>query len=829
MSAARLTASWVASAAFAVVAAPSSPDVDLLLPRGGQRGSEVSVEFHGARLADAADLLFTSPGIELLELAAADEVRVTAKLRIAADCCMGEHQLRLRTRSGLSRLLTFWVGPFPSVDEIEPNQELAQAQLLPRNVTVHGVATNEDVDLFALDAGAGETISVEVEALRLGDALFDSFIAILDARRFELASCDDSALWKQDPVVSAIAPSDGRYYVLIRESSFGGNDRFRYRMHVGDFPRPLSLFPAAGRAGATAEIELRGGAAGTLHQALAIPNPAPTDFAIWPERDGIAAPSGLPFRVRPFDGVVEIEPNDELATAAGTNGVAAAAPIGFDGCIATPGDVDWFRVALKKDERMNVRVVARQLRSALDPVLSVHATDGRQLDASDDTIGLDSYLAFTAPADGDYFFRVADHLRAGSPLHVYRLEVFPITASLSLDLPRFGRDSQARQAIAIPRGGRGATVIHAGRNQWSGALALTADGLPEGVTCTAVPMGRSVDTTLLFFAAATDAPLAARLAEIAGESTEPAVKGRLRQRFDLVVAQPNDTSYYESYCDRLPLAVVEEAPFTIEVAPIKVPLVHFGQMPLKVTLQRHEGFDRPVTLRLLGAHNGIGAQPTIDVPAGQSSAIYMLNANGDAEARRHTVALVGEADAGRGLVLLASAPIEFDVAPPYLGLKLDLAAAEQGAAVQIVAHVTPTTPFVGKAKVSLRGLPAQATCVDLECESAEATLVFDVTTTKETPVGKHTTLFCQVIIEQEGEPIVHFLGGGGTLRVDPPAPPKVEAPAVVAAAPAVAPIEALPVAAPPAPPKKPLSRLEQLREDARKKAEAANQPVGGQQ
>ena len=227
-----------------------------------------------------------------------------------------------------------------------------------------------------------------------------------------------------------------------------------------------------------------------------------------------------------------------------------------------------------------------------------------------------------------------------------------------------------------------------------------------------------------------------------------------------------------------------------------------------------------VALRLLGAHNGISAQPTIDVPAGQDGGVYVLNANGDAEVGHHTVAVQGEADGGRGLVLATAPPVEFDVAPPFVTLKLDLAAVEQGQTVQLVAHVTPNRPFTGKAKLSLRGLPAQATCADLECESVESTLVFDVATTKETPVGKHTTLFCQVVIEQDGEPTLDYLGGGAILRVDPPAPPAAAPEPAVAAA-------AAPAAAPSPAAKRPLSRLEQLREEARQKAEAAAKPAGG--
>ncbi|MBL8843672.1 MAG: PPC domain-containing protein [Planctomycetes bacterium] len=808
---------------IAALPAPSNPDVDLLLPRGGQRGSEVEVEFRGARLADAADLLFYSPGFELLSLAAPDAARVTARLRLAPDCRLGEHQLRLLTKSGLSRLLTFWVSPFPTVNEAEPNSDFAHPQPIGRNVTLHGTIANEDVDHFVVEMRAGERLSVEVEGQRLGDAPFDPFVAVLDERRFELASCDDSALFKQDPLLSVVVPADGRYIVQLREASFGGSDRCRYQLHVGTFPRPLAVFPAGGRTKTTRAVELRGDAAGPFAMELVLPDPLPPDFALLPEQGGEVAPSFLPFRARGFDGIDEVEPNDDFAHA---TAAAKGAPLGLDGVIGSAGDVDCWRFTAKKDERLNIRAHARSLRSPLDPVLSIHAADGRALDSSDDTVGLDSYFGFTAPEDGDYLLRVSDQLRGGGPCHVYRLELSAQAPSLGVDVPRFGRDRQARQMVPVAQGNRYALALHANRNQFAGELAFTVANAPPGVTVTALPMARSVDTTLLLFEAAADAALTGALLEVTGDCAEPKVRGRLRQRFDFVLVAPNETSLYDVVSDRLPLAVVEPLPFTLDVVAPKAPLVQGGQVAVKVVATRQPGFDAPITLRLLGLAPGLGAQPTIVLPAGQSEALYVLNAGGETEARLHTLAILGESDAGGG-ELLASTPLfGIAVAPPFLAIKLDMAAAEQGQRASVVATIETRAPFTGKAKVELRGLPAEATCVEREFAAGETSLVFDVATTAQTPVGKHTTLFCQVVIEQEGEPILHFTGGGGVLRIDPPAPPAAVTAAAPAPAPAAAPAAA-PAPPPAAPPAKPLSRLEQLRQKAREQAQGDAKPATG--
>ena len=104
------------------------------------------------------------------------------------------------------------------------------------NVTVNGVADNEDVDYFVVEAKKGERISAEVEGLRLGITEFDPYVAILNAKRFELGVSDDAALVWRDGFTSIIAPEDGKYIIQVRESAYAGNGGCLYRLHVGQLP-----------------------------------------------------------------------------------------------------------------------------------------------------------------------------------------------------------------------------------------------------------------------------------------------------------------------------------------------------------------------------------------------------------------------------------------------------------------------------------------------------------------------------------------------------------------------------------------------------------------
>ena len=224
---------------FAVPSAfAASPSLGGIAPRGGQRGAEVVMFFNGARLGDVQEVMLYSPGFSVGKLEVVNDNQIKATVKLAPDCRLGEHALRMRTASGISELRTFWVGALPVVEEKEPNSDFATSQKVPMNVTVHGIIQSEDVDYFLVEAKKGQRVTAEVEGMRLANTLFDPYVAILDMKRFELATSDDAPLLGQDAVASIVAPADGSYIIQVRESAYGGNGGCAYRLHIGSFPRP---------------------------------------------------------------------------------------------------------------------------------------------------------------------------------------------------------------------------------------------------------------------------------------------------------------------------------------------------------------------------------------------------------------------------------------------------------------------------------------------------------------------------------------------------------------------------------------------------------------
>ncbi|HEV3025433.1 MAG TPA: PPC domain-containing protein, partial [Pirellulales bacterium] len=482
----------------------ASPSLGSIVPYGGQRGTEIEVSFNGGNLADAQEIMLYYPGIKVTSLQAVNENTVKTKLAIAPDCRLGIHAMRVRTATGMTNLRTFSVGAMSEVAEVEPNSEFATPQKVGLDVTVNGCVDNEDVDYFLVEAKQGERITAEIEGIRLGNFFFDPYVAIFDAKRFELASCDDAALVWQDSVASVVAPADGAYIVQVRESSYGGNGACTYRLHVGRFPRPTAAIPAGGRPGETINLVWLGDVLGPKFEPFVVPTAPGEQFGIFARDDKGIAPSPNVFFVSDLANVMEIEPNEAAA-----NATPFEAPMALGGVIGQDGDVDCFKFPAKAGQQFDVRAQGRGIRSPLDPVLSIFKSDGAGIAGNDDSGGPDSYLRFGAPADDTYTISIRDHLGKGRPDFAYRVEVKPVKPALVMGLPE--RQQYVDVTIEVPQGNRTAFLVSASRRDFGGDVVLDLKDLPAGVTFETVVMPANQTIVSVLLTAAPGTALAGSL------------------------------------------------------------------------------------------------------------------------------------------------------------------------------------------------------------------------------------------------------------------------------------------------------------------------------
>jgi hypothetical protein len=280
------------------------------------------------------------------------------------------------------------------------------------------------------------------------------------------------------------------------------------------------------------------------------------------------------------------------------------------------------------------------------------------------------------------------------------------------------------------------------------------------------------------------------------------VEGGFENNADFVHGEPNAAVYVSGIASKVPIVVAKEVPFKLEIVQPKVPLVRSGTMNLKVAVKRDEGFDGAIYVQFPFNPPGVGSAGAITIDKGQTEGPYPLNANGDAAIGKWPIIAIGAAEID-GQAWVSSQLAELDIADRYVAFDVKRSACDQGQPATVQCLITHNTPFEGNAKAELLGLPPGATADPVEFAHGTAEIAFQVKTTDATPVGSHKSLFAQVTITQNGEPIV---GTVGTSELQVNAPP--------AAAPAAPAAEAKP--AEPAPPAaKPLSRLEQLRAKVR--------------
>ena len=785
------------------------PSMTSLKPHGGQIGADVKLTITGALLDDFEDLMFYTPGFKVksVESRAANKVELT--LSIDKSVRAGNHVMRVRTKSGISHMRQFFASPFPNVEEKEPNSEFAAAQPIALNQTIEGVILAEDVDYFKLTVKKGQRIGVQVDGLRLAaipQGAMDPYIAILDKDKFEKAFSDDTILHRQDGYCSFTAEYDGDYYVMVRESSYRGSNNSYYRLHVGDFRRPDAIYPAGGKLGSKLTVRFLE-SRDSFAEDVVLPTEDDAEFVLYPKSQP-PAPSGNLFRLSTVDNTLEAEPND--ATETGT-AAAEAQAYALNGIIAKPGDVDFFRIPLKKGQVFECRALAQALGSPLDPVVTVYSPKGGSLTGNDDGGGmrrLDSRFKFTASADGVYSVRVADHLERGGPNFVYRIEMVASQPSLTFASPDYSvNDTSYRQFMAVPRGGRMVLLENFTRNGISGDYRFDIPGLPAGVKLLQDAAPGDMPGMPLVLEAAKDAPYGGAIVTPLLQPKDPNNKivGQMRRTYDIV--RIGNVIYYQGIEDQLPVAVVDEAPYSLEIRQPETPLVRNGVFNLKVVAKRKEGFKGAIRVFMCWTPPGVSSLGEKGIAADATECEFQLNANANVDTKTWKFVVQGEADTGKGRVYNASPFAELTTEAPYVAANaIPLTAMEIGTPGVMATNFEVQRPFEGEAVAQLVGAPDTIRIAPIKVTKDTKELRFTVETDEKSRPGKTSNMFVQIDIPVGKGIATHRIALGSILRLDPArkaAPAPVAKAATPAAAKAAAPSPAAPVV---------LSRLEQLRQ-----------------
>src|SRR5262249_41579846 len=108
------------------------------------------------------------------------------------------------------------------------------------------------------------------------------------------------------------------------------------------------------------------------------------------------------------------------------------------------------------------------------------------------------------------------------------------------------------------------------------------------------------------------------------------VTGGFTQVADLLPG-PGDSSFESIHVDRLALAVIEEAPYEVDLLPPAGPLARDGASEVLAKVRRAKGFDAALEGSLPYWRPGVEMAGPAIVPPGQDEAVLRLSARPDAD------------------------------------------------------------------------------------------------------------------------------------------------------------------------------------------------------
>ncbi len=456
-----------------LTAAP--PVLDQIFPAAIQVGISNSVTAVGTFDPWPPQVRTDTPGLTLIATTNHGVFRVES----TADTSLGPHLIRLYNSEGASAVRFLILTQDSQIAEMEPNDSFAHPQpmdVLP--ATINGrLAKSGDVDSYAVDLKAGQTLIASVEAYTLQSPV-DAALFLLDSRGIRVAQNHDDGR-TLDPALVWTAQADCRYVVQVfgfdypagSDVRFAGNARCVYRLHLSNGPRLSHTLPLGVGRGTDTTLHLFG-----WNLPASMPHAYHLGRVEFPsdKTEVVIRPPGfdgslrLPIGMGPE--ILEQEPNNLR-----TNANPLEIPSAVTGTIDKAGDVDYYSFSAKEGELLLFDVQSASFGFPLDPWLKIEDANGRELVRVDDGTSADPSLEWKAPSGTHFFAVMGGLLHRGGPEYLYRLSVTRPEPTVKVTV--------AEDAFSVTAGKTNELKLSVTRKYGHSApLTAVLKGLPPGVT-----------------------------------------------------------------------------------------------------------------------------------------------------------------------------------------------------------------------------------------------------------------------------------------------------------------------------------------------------------
>ena len=544
--------------------------------------------------------------VNYVQAAARASAGLTARIQVAADATPGTREIRVVASNGTSTVFPFEVTRDPEGLDTEPNNTVDKPQAIKLPVTINGqLLGNSDADSFAFDAAKGERLVFNCNAFRMNPASQAFFFPVLylyDAKGKELVR--NNGYFSIDPLIDWTAPEAGKYVIQVRDMLYRSSPSSVYRLSIGSMPYDTYLFPAGGKRGATAHVELSG-------KNL---DPAAVDLPL-----AANAPVGVRLVATPRGRFPFVAGDYEEFTEAGDGKVETVTlPVSINGRIED-GKADRYSFTLDKEHlgAYTFDVFADRVGSPLQGVLTLRNEKGQSLVSN--TGGRrsdDPRVDYTFSQPGTYTLEIADDSGKGSPAHVYRISAGPsepdFTVTVTPDNPNLGPGTsvylqlRARRRIGI-----------------NGDIEVTFPNLPAGVTASPGIVSRENSDTFVVLTAAADAkPGSFSLVDAIASAT---VEGKtLRREVQPYEIYRINNSPLFAYRQNMVVTVGPSIGWRVAIEPGNMRMAPGGG-PVEVTVKLdRNGTDGDLPFAIVGLPNGVNAPRSLLFKKGQSELKFTM-------------------------------------------------------------------------------------------------------------------------------------------------------------------------------------------------------------
>jgi hypothetical protein len=706
----------------------AAPALTTTSPQAVAPGGQTDVKVRGSGLVGATQLWNGFSGTATLSPDVKDNgknaAETTWRLTVPAEAPVGVHGLRVAGPDGASSLKLIMVDDLPSVAQTAGNTVIEKAQELAQPIAVDGAVANLSRNYYRIKVAAGQKLSIEVVARRLGSAL-DPLVRLLDSKGRELTYSDDEPGLRGDARLHHTFAAAGDYVIEVRDISYKGGAGHFYRLRVGDFPSLSSPYPMGVTRGSAGKVTFVGpDAEGVGEVEVRAPSEANANWVNVSARRPNGKSSGFAMlRIEDGPVAVEAEPNNEIAK-------ATRVELGhsMNGRLDVAGDVDHFVFPAKKGQKFRFIAVTRRQGVPTSVYLRLLKADGGQVAAKEDFGVGDAFFDYTFPADGDYTLAVEELHRRGGAAFAYRIEAQTITPTFDL--------SATADTVNIGTGSTAMITVNVVRRGYNGPIQVAAANLPAGLASNPTVIGPGMKSVVLTVSSSADTAAGTFLpVSIVGRGKNGAedfevvasTEDALKAKFSALPWGPQNLSRQ--------VAVGVSPKPQIRLRP-EVGEVVFGKSlsaTVKVIVDRDTGFDEAVTLVVTPDAKKGGLHPTITaavkpIAKGTNEIAITFTATDKAPLGDFTAVMTGTIKQGKvtvvqtvpGITLRLQAPMTLALAPAAEKLTV-------GAELKAKVTVQRNPALKGEVVLTFQNLPKGVTIaaakIPADKNETEVTLV----------------------------------------------------------------------------------------------------------